>query len=72
MKQTGKTKALQTLLPWAAAALVFALVLAVYGIRYDTNDDATIANLAAGAYGPDRLHMRWRPAPTGTCSFRWP
>ena len=57
MRPTGKTKALRTLLPWAAAALVFALVLGVYGIRYDTNDDATIANLAAGAYGPDRLHL---------------
>ncbi len=49
--------AARALLPWAAAALVFAAAIAVFGLRYDTNDDATLANIAAGAYGPDRLHL---------------
>lgn len=37
--------------------VVILLILGVYGIRYTTNDDATLANIAAGAYGPDRLHL---------------
>lgn len=45
---------------WLAALLPLAFmlgILAVYGIRYTTNDDATLANIAAGAYGPDRVHL---------------
>lgn len=47
----------QSVLALAAAAALFMFVLAVYGIRYATNDDATLANIAAGAYGPDRIHL---------------
>ncbi len=36
-----------------AAAVV---TLSLFGIRYQTNDDATLSNIAAGAYG-DTLHM---------------
>lgn len=57
--------AAQALLPWAAAALALAAAVAVFGLRYDTNDDATIANLAAGAYGPDRLHLVYVSAVLG-------
>lgn len=49
-----------TLARTAAALLPLAwmlLILLVYGIRYHTNDDATLANIAAGAYGPDRVHL---------------
>lgn len=56
MRQTKKIDP-QALLAWVLPVLMFALILAVFGIRYDTNDDAIIANLAAGAYGPDRLHL---------------
>lgn len=44
---------LPVLLPLA----LFAAMQMAYGIRYTTNDDATIANIAAGAYGPDRVHL---------------
>ena len=42
---------LNIILAVAVPLLVMCCVLAVYGIRYDTNDDATLANLSAGAYG---------------------
>ena len=48
---------LRALLAWALPVLVFAAALAAFGIRYDTNDDAIIADIAAGAYGPDRIHL---------------
>ncbi len=32
------------------------IILSVFGIRYQTNDDATLSNIAAGAYG-DTIHM---------------
>lgn len=44
------------LLAAGLAALVFFAVYGLYGIQYRTNDDATLANLAAGAYG-DSLHL---------------
>lgn len=37
--------------------LIFAVMYLLFGLRYATNDDATIANIAAGAYGPDRIHL---------------
>ena len=47
-QQHAKLKAvLSVALPFIAMVAV----LCVYGIRYDTNDDATLANLSAGAYG---------------------
>jgi len=44
-----------------AIAVIIAVVAAflvfnTYGIRYETNDDATLSNIAAGAYG-DTIHM---------------
>lgn len=33
------------------------LTINTYGIRFQTNDDATLSNIAAGAYGSDTLHM---------------
>jgi len=32
-------------------------ITSLYGVRYQSNDDATLANIAAGAYGNDTLHM---------------
>ncbi len=52
-KERGWARRLVPLL----APLLVAAVLLAYGIRYDTNDDATLANIAAGAYGPDRIHL---------------
>ena len=43
-------------LAFGLAAFIFIFTLALFGIRYYTNDDATLANIAAGAYG-DSLHM---------------
>jgi len=42
---------LQLLLAVIIPLIAMGAVILVYGIRYDTNDDATIANLSAGAYG---------------------
>ncbi len=39
-----------------AVAAAF-LTINTYGIRFQTNDDATLSNIAAGAYGSDTLHM---------------
>lgn len=55
-RQSG-TRRTQRLLAAAMPLLLMAAVLLVYGIRYTTNDDATLANIAAGAYGPDRIHL---------------
>ncbi len=46
----------------AAVALIIAVAVAcitlnTFGIRFQTNDDATLSNIAAGAYGSDTLHM---------------
>ncbi|MBR5251441.1 MAG: hypothetical protein IKV52_01295 [Oscillospiraceae bacterium] len=40
----------------AIAVAVAAVTLHNFGIRYQTNDDATLSNIAAGAYG-DSVHM---------------
>lgn len=45
------------LLAALAPLVLMGLILAVYGIRYTTNDDATLANIAAGAYGADRVYL---------------
>lgn len=42
---------------WAVPALLVLGTIALFGVRYGTNDDATIANIASGAYGPDRVHL---------------
>ena len=51
--QRAKTRQLNTkaLLAVAVPFAIMAAILMIYGIRYDTNDDATLANLSAGAYG---------------------
>ena len=48
---------------WLKIAIALAIAVGaalitinVFGIRYQTNDDATLSNIAAGAYG-DSLHM---------------
>ncbi|MBQ3394167.1 MAG: hypothetical protein IJG64_03335 [Oscillospiraceae bacterium] len=51
-KKNTAAKAVAFLLP----AFFMLIVLSLYGIRYHTNDDATLANIAAGAYG-DVYHM---------------
>lgn len=47
----------QNLLACLIPVLLFAGIQLLFGIRYTTNDDATIANIAAGAYGTDRIHL---------------
>ncbi len=39
------------------AVAVACITLNTFGIRFQTNDDATLSNIAAGAYGNDTLHM---------------
>lgn len=56
-KERLETPAVQRWLPVLLPLALFAAMQAAYGIRYTTNDDATISNLAAGAYGPDRIHL---------------
>lgn len=41
----------------AATLAVFALVLALFGVRYEVNDDALISCIAAGVYGGDTIHL---------------
>lgn len=43
--------------PWLLPVLCFALTALVFGVRYEVNDDAILANIAAGAYGPDTVHL---------------
>ncbi len=50
---TRQNKSLNAVLAIAVPLAVMRFVLLVYGIRYDTNDDATLANISAGAYGTD-------------------
>ena len=41
----------------ALAIAVAVISVSAFGIKYQSNDDATLANIAAGAYGSDTLHM---------------
>jgi len=41
----------------AISAFTAYITLSTFGIRYQTNDDATLSNIAAGGYGADTLHM---------------
>lgn len=41
----------------AISAFTAYITLNTFGIRYQTNDDATLSNIAAGGYGTDTLHM---------------
>ena len=36
---------------------VYALVWLAFGVRYEVNDDATLCNIAAGAYGEDSQYL---------------
>ena len=51
-----KNKIMMLLAILIATATAF-LTINTYGIRFQTNDDATLSNIAAGAYGSDTLHM---------------
>lgn len=48
---------LRALLAAMIPLALFLLSLCVFGIRYDTNDDAILAEIAAGAYGSDTIHL---------------
>lgn len=50
----------QKLMAATAVVMAFAVAFAstkAFGVIYQTNDDATLANIAAGAYGSDTLRM---------------
>ncbi|MDO5603163.1 MAG: hypothetical protein Q4G07_10395, partial [Oscillospiraceae bacterium] len=51
------SKQRQNLLAAALPLAVFFLTLLFFGVRYETNDDATLSNIAAGAYGPDSQYL---------------
>ena len=55
-EKLNSSKTLKIILAIAIPLIVCLLSLKLYGIRYQTNDDATLSNIAAGAYG-DTLHM---------------
>ncbi|MBP0980062.1 MAG: hypothetical protein J6Q18_00705, partial [Oscillospiraceae bacterium] len=57
-RQTEKSarKAAMALLAVFIAVATAVVTIKLFGIRYQTNDDATLSNIAAGAYG-DSLHM---------------
>lgn len=42
---------------FVVAFSVFLAVYSAYGIRFETNDDATLSNIAAGSYGRDRARL---------------
>lgn len=54
---TWTEKQRQTLLAAALPLAVFFITLAFFGIRYETNDDATLSNIAAGAYGSGSQYL---------------
>lgn len=66
-RQTGRPAAVLERRPrkpqarwWIAVLMPAAMLCAalmLFGVRYGTNDDAAISNLAAGAFGPDRVHL---------------
>ena len=57
-RQTDKStrKTAMVLLAVFIAVVTAVVTIKLFGIRYQTNDDATLSNIAAGAYG-DSLHM---------------
>lgn len=55
-KGFDKYKAVNILLAVFIAVISFYIIYSTQGISYQTNDDAQLANIAAGAYG-DWLHM---------------
>ncbi len=50
-KPKQSSKKVQFLLSIFLPIIVFISVVTIFGIHYRTNDDATLANIAAGAYG---------------------
>ena len=54
---TQKNKIWLALAPWLLPCAVYGLVWLVFGVRYEVNDDAILANIASGAYGPDSQYL---------------
>ena len=52
----AENKKLKMAIAVLIAVIAAVVTLNLFGIRYQTNDDATLSNIAAGAYG-DTLHM---------------
>ena len=55
-KITQNHKAIKLRLAVLISVAAAVVSIKLFGVRYQSNDDATLANIAAGAYG-DRLHM---------------
>ena len=53
----GKKDWRRTALAMALALACFFATWAVFGLRYELNDDAQLANIAMGAYGEDTHHL---------------
>lgn len=53
----GKKKYWNLLIPLGLTLAYFLLTARVFNIRYETNDDAILCNIAAGAYGADSQHL---------------
>ena len=52
-----KVQWLKLLFPWILVLAVYALVWLFLGVRYEVNDDATLCNIAAGAYGEESQYL---------------
>ena len=48
---------LNALIALGMVLAVYALVWLAFGVRYEVNDDATLCNIAAGAYGEDSQYL---------------
>ena len=55
--EKGKRDWRRTALAMALALACFFATWAVFGLRYELNDDAQLANIAMGAYGEDTHHL---------------
>ncbi len=53
----GEHAARRFFLLLAASAAACAVCILIFGIRYESNDDAAMANIAAGAFGPQSQYL---------------
>ena len=52
-----KTAGWQRVLPYLLPIGCYVFVWLLFGVRYEVNDDATLSNIAAGAYGADSQYL---------------
>lgn len=55
--ESKRKERLYALWPWLMVLAAYVLVWLFLGVRYEVNDDATLCNIAAGAYGEDSQYL---------------